>query len=179
VKIIPKQRKNCGKFYNSVFRNSISGELLFRCLATALILLTFKVEIIPKQRKNCGKFYNSVFRNSISGKLLFRCLATANWDVVRFKSPIIIGVSMAPWNSVKLKHGISKIPCIKTLIIYDRILFYKNTEFWKFRVRFRGLELVYRIYGNKNYVNFRNSISGELLFRCLAAASILLPFKVV
>ncbi len=28
--------------------------------------------------------------------------------------------------------------------------FYKITELWKFRVRFRGLELVYLIYGKKN-----------------------------
>ena len=42
-----------------------------------------------------------------------------------------------------------------TLIIYDRILiFLKFREFWKHRVRFRYLELVYLIYGKKRKIHF-------------------------
>jgi len=32
--------------------------------------------------------------------------------------------------------------------------FYKITELWKFRVRFRGLEFVYLIYGKKSLIPY-------------------------
>ena len=62
----------------------------------------------------------------------------------------------------------SKFRKIKTRNFRNSV--YLTTELWKFRIRFRGLELVYLIYGNKNYGEFRNSVSGSLFFHGLVTA---------